>query len=156
MSIIVMKFGGTSVANVAKIKNVANIVANHSKKNKIIVVLSAMAGVTNQLQAYINKIVLKPSEETDLILTSGEQVTIGLFSLILNKKNIKSIPLLGWQIPILTDSIPEKAKILNINNKIIFQHLKKNNVIVLAGFQGISIKVSITSLGSLLVLSGIC
>ena len=142
-----MKFGGTSVANIEKIKNVAKIVSTNSKKNKIVVVLSAMSGVTNQLQSYIDEIDYSPSEETDLVMTSGEQVTVGLLSMILNKQGIKSKPLLGWQIPIVTDENHEKARILNIENKNILYFFKSHDVIVLAGFQGISLSGHITSLG---------
>ena len=147
MKIIVMKFGGTSVANIEKIKNVEKIVSTNSKKNKIVVVLSAMSGVTNLLQSYIDEIDYSPSEETDLVMTSGEQVTVGLLSMILNKQGIKSKPLLGWQIPIVTDENHEKARILNIENKNILYHFKSHDVIVLAGFQGISLSGHITSLG---------
>ena len=99
--------------------NVSNIVSRQYKKNKIVVVLSAMAGVTDQLQSYIDEINYPPSKETDLIMTSGEQVTVGLLSMILNKKGIKSVPLLGWQVPIITDDNYEKGLILNINQDII-------------------------------------
>ncbi len=142
-----MKFGGTSVANLDRIKNVANIVENHSKNNKIIVVLSAMAGVTNNLQDQLVSLDSNGSPENDLVLTSGEQVSIGLLSSILKKKGIKSIPLLGWQIPIITDEHHEKAKILNIDTKNINYFFKEFDVIVLAGFQGINTKGQITSLG---------
>ena len=84
MNLIVMKFGGTSIGNIDKIYNVANIVEKESKSNKIIVVLSAMAGVTNQLQSYVEEVSSEPSRETDLVITSGEQVTAGLLSMILN------------------------------------------------------------------------
>ena len=153
MKIVVMKFGGTSVANVQKIQNVAKTVINQSKKNKVIVVLSAMAGVTNQLQAYIDEINLTfsssftASNESDMVMTSGEQVTVGLLSMILSKQGIKSIPLLGWQIPIITDSNYDKSRILNINNENIFDYFKTHDVIVLAGFQGINTEGKITSLG---------
>ena len=142
-----MKFGGTSVANLDRIKNVANIVENHSKNNKIIVVLSAMAGVTNNLQDQLVSLDSNGSPENDLVLTSGEQVSIGLLSSILKKKGIKSIPLLGWQIPIITDEHHEKAKILNIDTKNINYFFKEFDVIVLAGFQGINTRGQITSLG---------
>ncbi len=147
MNLIVMKFGGTSVGNIDNINNVANIVEKESKYNKIIVVLSAMAGVTNQLQDYLKSIDSEPSPENDLVLTSGEQVSVGLLSVILKKKGITSIPLLGWQIPIITDEHYEKAKILNIDKKNIDSHFKKVDVIVLAGFQGINTRAFITSLG---------
>ena len=147
MNIIVMKFGGTSVGNISKIKNVAKIVAKEIKKYKIIVVLSAMGGVTNKLQKYIEEIGSNFASENDLILTSGEQVSVGLLSAILKKKGIRSLPLLGWQVPIVTDNNFEKAKILNINKKNIKSYFKKNDVIVLAGFQGVNLEGNITSLG---------
>ena len=147
MNLIVMKFGGTSVEDIDKIHNVAEIVEKESKFSKIIVVLSAMAGVTNKLQNYLDLINSSNSPENDLILTSGEQVTVGLLSSILKKKGIKSIPLLGWQVPIITDDNYENAKILNIEQKNIESIFKDNDVIVLAGFQGISTKGYITSLG---------
>ena len=85
MKIVVMKFGGTSVANVSKIKNVASIIKKHHKKNKLVVVLSAMAGVTNELQKLIQEVNYKTCKENDLVLTSGEQVSVGLLSMLLNK-----------------------------------------------------------------------
>ena len=147
MSLIVMKFGGTSVANIEKINNVAKIIQKEIKKNKLIVILSAMAGVTNQMQNYIEEINSKNDIENDLILTSGENVTIGILSSVLNSKKIKSIPLLGWQVPIITDNNHQKAKILNIDKDRINKFLKDYDVIVLAGFQGINLQGNITSLG---------
>ena len=147
MNIIVMKFGGTSVAGVEKLKNIVNIVSQEIKKNKVVVVLSAMAGETNKLQGYLDQFESKNSIESDLVLTSGEQITIGLLSAALKNINIKSIPLLGWQIPIVTDDNYEKAKILQIDSKRIHNYLESHDVIVLAGFQGISLDGKITSLG---------
>ncbi len=147
MKIVVMKFGGTSVADINRIKNVASIIDKNYKKYKLVIVLSAMAGVTNDLQKLIDQIDYKSSKESDLVLTSGEQVTVGLLSMILNKMKIKSIPLLGWQVPIITDSSYEKAKILNINKKNILTYLVEYDVVVLAGFQGISTEGKITSIG---------
>ena len=143
-----MKFGGTSVANIKKIQNVAGIVKqNLHKDNKLVVVLSAMAGVTNELQKYLDDINSDNDIENDLVLTSGENVTIGILSAILKQMNINSIPLLGWQIPIITDENHKKAKILNISKKRIYSFLKKYDVIVLAGFQGVNKSGNITSLG---------
>ena len=147
MNTIVMKFGGTSVAGTEKLRNIADIVIKEVKNNKIIVVLSAMAGETNKLQSHLDDFASQYSLESDLVLTSGEQVTIGLLSAELKNKGIKSIPLLGWQIPIITDDSHEKAKILHIDNKRIEKFFEKNDVIVLAGFQGISLNGEITSLG---------
>ncbi len=147
MNTIVMKFGGTSVAGTEKLRNIADIVIKEVKNNKIIVVLSAMAGETNKLQSFLDDFASQYSLESDLVLTSGEQVTIGLLSAELKNRGVKSIPLLGWQIPIITDDSHEKAKILNIDNKRIQKFFEKNDVIVLAGFQGISLDGEITSLG---------
>ena len=142
-----MKFGGTSVGSIDKINNVANIVENQLNNKKLIVVLSAMSGVTNKMQEYIDEIESNEIIENDLILTSGEAVSVGLLSAILKKRNIKSAPLLGWQIPIITDSHHQKAKILNIDKDRIEQYLKNYDVIVVAGFQGVDIDGNITSLG---------
>ena len=147
MKLVVMKFGGTSVGSIDKINNVANIVENQSNDKKLIVVLSAMSGVTNKMQEYIDEIESKEIIENDLILTSGEAVSVGLLSAILKKRNIKSIPLLGWQIPIITDSNHQKAKILNIDKVRIDKYLIDYDVLVVAGFQGIDIDGNITSLG---------
>ena len=147
MKTIVMKFGGTSVASNNKLKHIAEIVIKELKNHKIIVILSAMAGETNKLQSYLNEFGSKNSIESDLVLTSGEQVTIGLLSAALKNKGIKSIPLLGWQVPIITDDNYEKAKILKIDKKRIEKYFEENDVIVIAGFQGVNIKGKITSLG---------
>ena len=142
-----MKFGGTSVGSIDKINNVANIVEKQLNNKKLIVVLSAMSGVTNKMQEYIDEIESNEIIENDLILTSGEAVSVGLLSAILKKRNIKSIPLLGWQIPIITDRNHQKAKILNIDKVRIDQYLNDYDVIVVAGFQGVNIDGKITSLG---------
>ena len=147
MKLIVMKFGGTSVGSIDKINNVANIVEKQLNDKKLIVVLSAMSGVTNKMQEYIDEIGSNEIIENDLILTSGEAVSVGLLSAILKKRNIKSIPLLGWQIPIITDSNHQKAKILNIDKVRIDKYLKDYDVLVVAGFQGVDTDGKITSLG---------
>ena len=147
MKLVVMKFGGTSVGSIDKINNVANIVEKQLNDKKLIVVLSAMSGVTNKMQEYIDEIESNEIIENDLILTSGEAVSVGLLSAILKKRNIKSIPLLGWQIPIITDSNHQKAKILNIDKVRIDKYLKDYDVLVVAGFQGVDIDGNITSLG---------
>ncbi|GIR47660.1 MAG: aspartokinase [Alphaproteobacteria bacterium] len=147
MKLVVMKFGGTSVGSIDKINNVANIVEKQLNDKKLIVVLSAMSGVTNKMQEYIDEIKSNEIIENDLILTSGEAVSVGLLSAILKKRNIKSIPLLGWQIPIITDSNHQKAKILNIDKVRIDKYLNDYDVLVVAGFQGVDIDGKITSLG---------
>ena len=142
-----MKFGGTSVGSINKINNVANIVEKQLNDKKLIVILSAMSGVTNKMQEYIDEIESNEIIENDLILTSGEAVSVGLLSAILKKRNIKSIPLLGWQIPIITDSNHQKAKILNIDKVRIDKYLNDYDVLVVAGFQGVDTDGNITSLG---------
>ncbi len=147
IKLIVMKFGGTSVGSIDKINNVANIVEKQLNDKKLIVVLSAMSGVTNKMQEYIDEIESNEIIENDLILTSGEAVSVGLLSAILKKRKIKSIPLLGWQIPIITDSSHQKAKILNIDKDRIDKYLNNYDVLVVAGFQGVDKEGNITSLG---------
>ena len=147
MSLIVMKFGGTSVANINKIRNVASIVEKETYGNKLVIVLSAMAGETNKMQQYIDEISSDSKLENDLILTSGESVTIALLSAILKKKKIRSIPLLGWQVPIITDENYQKAKILNIDKERINDFFKQHDVLIIAGFQGINSLGFVTSLG---------
>ena len=142
-----MKFGGTSVGSIDKINNVANIIEKQLIDKKLIVVLSAMSGVTNKMQEYIDEIESNEIIENDLILTSGEAVSVGLLSAILKKRNIKSVPLLGWQIPIITDNNHQKAKILNIDKVRVDKYLNDYDVLVVAGFQGIDIDGKITSLG---------
>ena len=150
MSIKVMKFGGTSVGNVDRIINVVKLIQKRiqSGDKKILVVVSAMSGVTNKLirdfknvQSDIN------NPEYDNIVSTGEQFSSALISTILNKKKITSRSLLGWQIPIITDQNYSKAKILNVETKYIKNLFKKYKVLVLAGFQGISREKRITTLG---------
>ena len=147
MKILVMKFGGTSVAGMKRIIKVASIIEKETRNYKIIAVLSAMSGVTNDLQKYIDEIGTNNTSDSDLVITSGEQVSVGLLSMILNKMNIKSLSMLGWQVPIITDNSYGKARILKIENKILLDHLKSADVIVVAGFQGISLEGKISSIG---------
>ena len=122
MSIIVMKFGGTSVADIDCIKNVAQKVVNQYKKNKkIVVVVSAMSGATDSLVNLTNQISEKRNlEEYDVVVSSGEQVTAGLLAMAISDLSVKSRSLMGWQIPIITDDTHYKAIIGNISNTNIF------------------------------------
>ena len=150
MLINVLKFGGTSVANLKRIKNVVKIVEKTIKDNssKIILVVSAMSGVTNGLIKEFKKIKNDISDpEYDVIVSTGEQSSSALISSLLNKKKIASRSLLGWQIPILTDGNHSKARIIKINSKVLKDHLEKYRVLVVAGFQGISQENRITTLG---------
>ena len=150
MAIQVMKFGGTSVANIIRIKNIAKIIEREVRinKNKLIVVVSAMSGVTNRLIEDYKKVKYKTSDpEYDVILSTGEQHSAAIISSLLNEKKIQSRSILGWQIPITTDSNYSKARILKINSELIKKLLKKYKVLVVAGFQGISEDNRITTLG---------
>ena len=150
MLINVLKFGGTSVANLKRIENVVKIVEKRIKDNssKIILVVSAMSGVTNELVKEFKKIRDEISDpEYDVIVSTGEQSSSALLSSLLNKKKIESRSLLGWQIPILTDENHSKARIIKINSNVLRDHLEKYRVLVIAGFQGISKENRITTLG---------
>ena len=149
MNITIMKFGGTSVANIERIKNVADIIKNKKEdNNKIVVVVSAMAGVTNDLIEK-SKAISKnfSSEEYDVLLSSGEQVTAALLSACLIDKNVQSRSMLAWQIPIVTEGHHKNSRILSINSKAILDYLKKNYVVVVPGFQGVSKKMQISTIG---------
>ena len=150
MLINVLKFGGTSLANLKRLENVVKIVEKTIKDNssKIILVVSAMSGVTNSLVKEFKKIRNNISDpEYDVIVSTGEQSSSALVSSLLNKKKIKSRSLLGWQIPILTDENHSKARIIKVNSNVLKDHLEKYRVLVVAGFQGISQENRITTLG---------
>ena len=150
MSITIMKFGGTSVAHLDRIKKAAIKVKSKilKDKKKVIVVVSAMSGVTNNLVKNFNKIsndINNP--EYDIILSTGEQYSSGVMSVVLNKLGIKSRSLLGWQIPIITDDKYGKARIKSINSQQIKKLFKSFDALVVAGFQGLSNEHRVTTLG---------
>ena len=139
--LIVQKFGGTSVGDIARIKNVSKKVkAELDKKNKVIVVVSAMSGVTNQLVDYCNQVSGLISNEAmieyDSIVATGEQVTCGLLALELQSMGYKARSFLGWQIPIKTDAVHSKARIEEIDGEYLLKSLNEYDVVVIAGFQG--------------------
>jgi len=142
MALIVQKFGGTSVGDISRIKNVAKKVkAELDKKNKVIVVVSAMSGVTNQLVSYCSEVSKLTDNESlaeyDSILSSGEQITCGLLALELQSIGYKSRSFLGWQIPLTTDNVFSKARIDKIDGDFLKSQLENYDVIVIAGFQGV-------------------
>ena len=150
MARIVMKFGGTSVADCQHITHVATRVKNQWEAgDEIIVVVSAMSGVTNQLVGYVDTISrLYDTREYDTILSSGEQVTAGLMALQLQHLGVPARSWLGWQIPILTDEMHGKARIREIQTAEINKRLETyREVAVVAGFQGLSPKGRIATLG---------
>ena len=144
----VLKFGGTSVGTIKRIKHVANIIKKECDKgNKLIVVVSAMAGRTNELIDLSKEISNDFSKrEMDVLLSSGEQVTCALLTASLINLKIKARSWLNWQIPILTDGEHTNSRIINMNTKKINDYLKKG-VAVIPGFQGISKDGDITTIG---------
>jgi aspartate kinase len=140
--LIVQKFGGTSVGDISRIKNVAQKVkAELDKNNKVVVVVSAMSGVTNQMVGYCNEVSsLMTTEalvEYDSVIASGEQITCGLLALELQSIGFKSRSFLGWQIPIKTDKTHGKARIESIDGDFLLKSLEEYDVIIVAGFQGL-------------------
>jgi len=152
MALIVQKFGGTSVADIDRIKNVANKVKREvDEGNSVIVVVSAMAGVTNQLDGWVREISDLNAEvsktEYDVVVSSGEQVTAGLLALTLQSMSVKAKTMLGSHIPIKTDETFAKARIESIDCESINIALKEGNVIIVPGFQGITSGGHIATLG---------
>jgi aspartate kinase len=149
MTKIVIKFGGTSLGNLEKITAAAKIVKNRLKKgNKIIVVVSAMAGKTNELIKQSEKISKKFNKrELDVLLSSGEQVTAALLAGALNELKVKARSYMGWQIPILTDGAQSNSRIINMHIEKINQFLSSRGVAIIPGFQGISKNAEITTIG---------
>ncbi|MCL4478684.1 MAG: aspartate kinase [Deltaproteobacteria bacterium] len=149
MALVVKKFGGTSVGDIEKIKNVARKVAKAKDRgDDLIVVVSAMSGETNKLVDFTNKTAEIPDlREYDVVVSTGEQVTIGLLSIAFNAMGYRAKSFLGFQVPIITDSAFSKARILRIEHDLIKKALKEGNIVVVAGFQGIDEKGNITTLG---------
>ena len=149
MSLIVQKFGGTSVANVDRINAVADRVGKFKKEgHQIIVVVSAMSGETNKLIRLAEDMMGSPEpRELDAIVSTGEQVTAGLTALALINRGIPAKSYSGNQIKILTDQAHTKARILKIDDKAIKQDLDAGNVVVVAGFQGVDEHGNVTTLG---------
>ncbi len=149
MSKIVVKFGGTSVADPARIEKAAEkVAAEVARGNKVAVVVSAMAGVTNQLVEYCRQIDIKHDDrEHDAVVASGEQITSGLMAMALLKKGIKSRSFMGWQVPIHCDSNHKKARITGIDSDNLNAQFDQNTVPIIAGFQGVTKDHRITTLG---------
>ena len=149
MAFYVQKYGGTSVGSTERIKNVARRVAKfHLQGHQIIVVVSAMSGETNRLIALAHEVQENPdSRELDVMVSTGEQVSIALLSMALMEIDVKAKSYTGSQVRILTDSTHTKARILNIDKAKIRADLDAGYVVVVAGFQGVDEKGSITTLG---------
>ncbi|MFF2458666.1 aspartate kinase [Peribacillus simplex] len=149
MALIVQKFGGTSVGSVEKIKNVANRVIEEAENgNEVVVVVSAMGKTTDQLVSMARDISGTPSKrEMDMLLTTGEQVTISLLTMALIEEGHEAISYTGWQAGMQTESVHGNARILNIDASRIQAQLQQKKIVVVAGFQGNDVNGEITTLG---------
>ena len=149
MALIVQKYGGSSVADIDRISNVANRVAEYRRRgDQVVVVVSAMKGVTDNLIGMAKSFMPVPSErEMDVLLSTGEQTTIALLAIALQSMDIPAASLTGAQAGIVTDGVHSKAKILNITPEKIHELLNSGNVTIVAGFQGQTSKGHITTLG---------
>ena len=149
MKIVVLKFGGTSVGTIDKIKKVAEIIENYKKKNfKVIVVSSAMSGVTNELIKKSREISDNFSEaEYDVLISTGEQVACSLIAGRLTHKGYKSRSWLAWQIPMLTTGLHKNSRIDLINKKKITKYLNEGGIPIITGFQGINKEERVTTIG---------
>ncbi|WP_433743510.1 aspartate kinase [Falsibacillus pallidus] len=149
MGLIVQKFGGTSVGSAERIQNAAKRVAGEIKKgNRVIVVVSAMGKSTDALVSLAKSISSMPNKrEMDMLLATGEQVTISLMAMALQEMGIKAVSLTGWQAGIRTEAVPGNARITGIQNEKIMNCLNEDKVVIVAGFQGLDEKGEITTLG---------
>ncbi len=149
MGLIVQKYGGTSVGNLERIRNVARRAARAAEEgNQVVVVLSAMAGETNRLVALCHEASEFPiGREYDLVISTGEQVTIGLLSIVLKEMGHRARSFTGHQVPIVTDSRFGSARIESIDGTRIRDELSKGSIVVVAGFQGVDPEGNITTLG---------
>ncbi|MBW1978313.1 MAG: aspartate kinase [Deltaproteobacteria bacterium] len=149
MALIVQKYGGTSVADIEKIRNVAKRVLDYYKKgHKVVVVLSAMAGQTDNLIRLAQEMTPQPDpRELDVLLATGEQVSVALFALAVKSMGYNACSLLGFQVAIHTDHLYGKAHIHEVDTERILKELEKNKIVAIAGFQGMDEKGNITTLG---------
>lgn len=149
MSLIVQKYGGSSVANPERIKVVAERVAKtYREGNQVLVVVSALGGTTDELIRLASKITESPDErEMDMLLSTGEQISVSLLAMALHKLGLEAISFTGAQVGILTDSSHTKARIKEISGNRLQQQLDQGRIVVVAGFQGVDIDNNITTLG---------
>ncbi|MDQ0197065.1 aspartate kinase [Neobacillus ginsengisoli] len=149
MGLIVQKFGGTSVGSVERILNVAECVKQETERgNNVVVVVSAMGKSTDQLVKLAKEISPQPDKrEMDMLLTTGEQVTIALLSMALNQKGLQAVSFTGWQAGIVTEPVHGNARITKIDTVAIESQISVGKVVIVAGFQGITENGEITTLG---------
>lgn len=149
MPLIVQKYGGTSVGNIERIKNVAKKIKKAvDAGNKVVVVSSAMSGETDRLLGLTRELSSRPGpREQDMVVSTGEQVAIGFVAIALKELGIDAVSLTGWQVPIITDDVHTKARIKKIDTHRIRKHLDEGKVVIVAGFQGVTEGGDITTLG---------
>ncbi len=149
MALVVQKYGGTSVGNLRRIANVAGRVAKrHDQGDQIAVVVSAMSGETDRLINMAKDITDNPDErELDVLLSTGEQVTIALLAMTLRSMGYSSRSYCGWQIPLVTDDLYGRARIEDVKRDRILADLNQGHIVIVAGFQGVDSRGSITTLG---------
>ncbi|MBS4215433.1 aspartate kinase [Neobacillus rhizophilus] len=149
MGLIVQKFGGTSVGSIEKILNVAECVRGEKERgNQVVVVVSAMGKSTDQLVNMAKEISEQPNKrEMDMLLSTGEQVTIALLSMALNQKGLEAVSFTGWQAGIMTEPVHGNARISKINTDAVQKQLHAGKVVIVAGFQGVTEDGEITTLG---------
>jgi aspartate kinase len=149
VSLIVQKYGGTSVGSTERIRSVAKRVARfHRDGHQVVVVVSAMSGETNRLLALAKELTANPDpREVDVVAATGEQVTIGLLAIALREMGLKARSYTGAQVRILTDSAHTKARIIEIDEQRIRQDLAEGTIVVVAGFQGVDKQGNVTTLG---------
>jgi aspartate kinase len=149
MALVVQKYGGTSMGSIERIRNVARrVTRTYDEGNDMIVVVSAMSGETNKLVALCNEMCEFPSErEYDVMVATGEQVSIALLAMCLQSMGYKAKSYMGFQLPIITDSAYSKARIEEIDGTKVREDLKNGTIVVVAGFQGIDREGSLTTLG---------
>ena len=147
--LIVQKFGGSSVSNVERIQNVARRVVSYRKKGyDLVVVVSALGDTTDELIELANKINPDPSErEMDMLLSTGEQISVALLAMAIQKKGFEAISFTGAQVGIITDTSHTRARIIKINTNKIKEELKRGKIVIVAGFQGVTLNQDITTLG---------
>ncbi|OEU58982.1 MAG: aspartate kinase [Desulfobacterales bacterium C00003104] len=149
MALIVQKYGGTSVANVDRIRNVANrVIRRHQAGDHVVVVLSAMSGVTDRLIELAHQVTADPNDrELDVLLATGEQTTVALLAMMLNSMGFPAVSLLGFQAEIVTNNSYGRARIKEIHVERIKKALEQKNIVTVAGFQGWTSDRDITTLG---------
>jgi aspartate kinase len=149
MALVVQKYGGTSVANLEKIANVAGkVIRTREEGHEVVVVLSAMAGETDRLIHLAQKAAEEPDlREYDCLISTGEQVTVSLLAIMLNGMGCPARSFLGFQVRVLSDQAFAKARILDVETKAIREELERGRVVVVAGFQGVDREGNITTLG---------